>query len=131
MEEAKEKLGGAKESTVPPLFPLKVGNRREPRSLVPTPGQRDDLCFPPLLFSPFPLFLAPPLSPPLFTSHLFLPFFLSPSPFFLFSLFLFSIWEGRRRLNVACLNVNDGGGGGGGGGGGSLVFIGEKIRQPW
>ena len=102
----REKSAGAKESIrrFRHFFPSRseIGaSHTPPRSLVPHPcsflGQRDDLCFPPLLFSPFPLFLTPPL----FTSH---PSFLSlslslPSPFFLY-LFLLSIWEGRSRLRA-------------------------------
>ena len=77
----REKSAGAKESIrrFRHFFPSRseIGaSHTPPRSLVPHPcsflGQRDDLCFPPLLFSPFPLFLTPPL----FTSH---PSFLSLS----------------------------------------------------
>lgn len=102
-----------------PLFPLKVGNRREsppcPSSIsAGSSGQRRPLLS--SSFSPFPLFLPPQHHPltlfsplPSFSS-LFSSLsssFLLPLPFSIF--FLDS--TGRRNVPpvcVACLNVNDG-----------------------
>ena len=109
----REKSAGAKESIrrFRHFFPSRseIGaSHTPPRSLVPHPcsflGQRDDLCFPPLLFSPFPLFLTPPL----FTSHpSFLSLSLSPLPFLPLPLSPLHLGGKKPLASVACLNVND------------------------